>query len=626
MGRDDRARLLAVSPDGRLDEIATALRSVGHTVDVVDDVGAVVDAAEADAYDGVIVLDAPATEDADALDGPSQVRQLDVLTELPVVVYTPKSGQEALIKSFEAGAADICRVPPGRTELLDRKISYAVGVGGAFDDERNRLRSLFDAYPEDLFIKDEYNRLANHTGKADHLEYLDAEWYTNLSDYELFPPEFADFLYEEERAVIENETVITDKIEHFQTPTGQDRWVSTTKAPRYDEDGTVVGIVGASLEVTDVKRQERQLAALSTASRSLTRAETRDGIAQSVVDIATEISPLPRVQVAYVDDTGELYPPVSGTKQIDPLAAAPPFETHEQWYHAAAEDGSSILAVPPGTDVPPLDEDVTVERTDDVSIPGLFIPLGDHGVIGFVTDGGPLDGFPIELAQVLAANAQAALERVERQRQLAETTDRFREFTLLGSHELRNRIQTVFGQIARLKDDPDGDTVAELESTVESVDRLVSQLVTLGQTGSVATATQSVDLESAAADAWNRIDPDAATLVCEELPTIQADPSSLVELLDHLLENAVEHAGSGVTVTVGWLEDDRGFYVADDGPGMSSEMVERAFDIDWDAAARRSGYGLYVVSTITDAHGWAVEIDDAADGTRLEIRGVTRLS
>ena len=66
MADEDRARLLVVSSDDRLEGIVATLRSVGHTVDTVPDIGAAVDAAEATAYDGVMVLHAPATETATA--------------------------------------------------------------------------------------------------------------------------------------------------------------------------------------------------------------------------------------------------------------------------------------------------------------------------------------------------------------------------------------------------------------------------------------------------------------------------------------------------------------------------------------------------------------------------------
>nr|WP_246308121.1 response regulator [Halobaculum salinum] len=56
----------------------------------------------------------------------------------------------------------------------------------------------------------------------------------------------------------------------------------------------------------------------------------------------------------------------------------------------------------------------------------------------------------------------------------------------------------------------------------------------------------------------------------------EADPDRLHQLLENLLRNAVEHAGPAVRVGVGTLADGRGFYVADDGPGIAEGDVESA--------------------------------------------------
>jgi PAS domain S-box-containing protein len=611
--------VLVVDRDRRLTPVAEALRSAGvGTVATVTDVGAAERAVESRAVDALIVADAPGTETADPIDGPAQVREVrTIIGEVTTLVYVLSNGHRPLVECFEAGADDVCRAPTERAELIARKVQHAAGVGGDFEDDATKFRSLMDSHPLDIFLKDEEGRFVSSTARSDIFEDLDREWVTNLTDYELLEPPFADTLYEEEQEILEREEAMVDKVEHYVDETGADRWISTTKAPRYDADGNLLGIVGSTLDVTEVKRQERLMAALHEASRRLTRAERPVDIARTTVDIAAEIGSLPRVQVA-LSERGELQPISGGREVRASKLSTPPFETHERWYRRAMK-GDSLYVTRPGGSAPDLDDDVTVYRDDDVVESGLFVPLGEHGVVGFTDT--RLDAFTVELSHVLAANLRAALDRASRERRLAETNERLREFALLGSHELRNRLQSAYGQLAQLDAETDSRRVQSLRRTVEGFDRIVTQLVTLARTGSVVETTQVVETGAIARTAWEQVDSAEATLLMADSNRIAADREALVELFGHLFRNAVEHAGPAVTVTVGALPDGDGFFVADDGPGIPPERLDAVFEFDYDDAARRSGYGLYIVSTIADAHGWSVEA--ARDGgARIEVRGV----
>jgi signal transduction histidine kinase len=88
----------------------------------------------------------------------------------------------------------------------------------------------------------------------------------------------------------------------------------------------------------------------------------------------------------------------------------------------------------------------------------------------------------------------------------------------------------------------------------------------------------------------------------------------------------VEHGSTddaragGLTVRVGPL-DVEGFYVADNGPGIDPSRRDRIFELGHTDADGGSGLGLAIVREIADAHGWAVDVTDGADGgARFELR------
>jgi signal transduction histidine kinase len=70
------------------------------------------------------------------------------------------------------------------------------------------------------------------------------------------------------------------------------------------------------------------------------------------------------------------------------------------------------------------------------------------------------------------------------------------------------------------------------------------------------------------------VDTEEATLtVVNGVPTVTGDAGRLTQLFENPFRNAVEHGGADVTVAVGRLNEDDGFYVADAGSGIPREAV-----------------------------------------------------
>ena len=76
-----------------------------------------------------------------------------------------------------------------------------------------------------------------------------------------------------------------------------------------------------------------------------------------------------------------------------------------------------------------------------------------------------------------------------------------------------------------------------------------------------------------------------------------------------------------VLVRVGPLED--GFYFEDDGPRIPEDIRGTVFDHGVTTRDDGSGYGLSVVRTIVDAHGWDITAAESeSGGARFEISGL----
>jgi signal transduction histidine kinase len=98
----------------------------------------------------------------------------------------------------------------------------------------------------------------------------------------------------------------------------------------------------------------------------------------------------------------------------------------------------------------------------------------------------------------------------------------------------------------------------------------------------------------------------------------------LTQLLVNLLENAIEHAGRGCTVSVSVESTDRGarMVVADDGPGMAPAESERALrPFAKRAAGSSTGthLGLSLVASIARLHKGRLRLEDNAPGLRVVV-------
>jgi signal transduction histidine kinase len=91
--------------------------------------------------------------------------------------------------------------------------------------------------------------------------------------------------------------------------------------------------------------------------------------------------------------------------------------------------------------------------------------------------------------------------------------------------------------------------------------------------------------------------------------------------LENLFRNSVEHGGSTVTVTMGSLPGESGFYIEDDGPGVPPDDRTDVFENGYTTEENGTGFGLSIVQTIFEAHGWNVSLTEGTEGgARIETR------
>ena len=217
---------------------------------------------------------------------------------------------------------------------------------------------------------------------------------------------------------------------------------------------------------------------------------------------------------------------------------------------------------------------------------------------------------------------QDITEQSARADALQEKTDRLDSFASRVSHDLQAPI-TVAGSyvgIARRADDPE-ESLDEIESALQRAERLIDDILSMARNGQDFD-TEPVELGEQAVQAWSTVSTADASLVIETDAVVTADRRQLWRLFENLFRNSLEHGGSTVTVRVDTTSN--GFYIADDGVGIPAGDRENIFDNKVTYDSDGTGYGLAIVRSIVDGHGWSIEATGSeSGGARFDITNVS---
>ena len=163
------------------------------------------------------------------------------------------------------------------------------------------------------------------------------------------------------------------------------------------------------------RRYERTLAVLHETTRDLMRAETKSEIYRFAVATADDVLDAPIVSIyAFEPTRGVLVHAASTESTHEVLDPDRTFDRGEGLVWEAFSAGETSY-------YPDVRAEPAAANAETLSRSEAIVPLGTHGVL--VAGSESLDGFDetmIELLQILAANAEAALDRAEREQLLRE--------------------------------------------------------------------------------------------------------------------------------------------------------------------------------------------------------------
>lgn len=214
------------------------------------------------------------------------------------------------------------------------------------------------------------------------------------------------------------------------------------------------------------------------------------------------------------------------------------------------------------------------------------------------------------------------------------------------SHQLRTPLTALRLRLDLLAADSGPTAAAELAGAQEEIarlSRLVDGLLATARAEAVTEQLENIDVVAVVTEriaAWQPVaDGHGVKLTVEPAsldddgressrPFIALGAGHLEQILDNLLDNAIDAIGGGGTVGVTVASSAQGttITVADDGPGMTPEERSRAFLRFTTGTPGGTGLGLAIVHRLVTANGAAIKLADTPGGgltVELEFPGTT---
>jgi PAS domain S-box-containing protein len=252
----------------------------------------------------------------------------------------------------------------------------------------------------------------------------------------------------------------------------------------------------------------------------------------------------------------------------------------------------------------PVDISLSTLDTDD----GLLLTA-------FIRDVTVLREHQVERERLLAELALRADD-------LARSNAELEQFAYIASHDLAEPLRSISGftqlLARRYEGQLDADADRFIGFVVDGVDRmqmLISDLLAFSRTGRAELDRTQVALGQVSVDVLAALSPAIAdaggSVTVGELPTVDADPTKMTQLLQNLISNALKfhppERPPTVAVTADRVGADWRISVSDTGLGIDPAYAERIFKMFQRLHGREefpgTGIGLAVCQRIVERHG-----------------------
>jgi len=436
------------------------------------------------------------------------------------------------------------------------------------------LGGLLETVQDHIFFKDRDSKMVrNNPAHLQALGLKNQQAVVGKTDFDFFPKEFASICFEEEQKIMSNGIPMVNKTWEVPGKEGGAKWMSETKAPMRDHDGKVIGLVGISRDITELKLVED----LMRKEHDLLQALLNH--MPDHIFFKNRASAIIRTNPAHASSLGFL--------NAADILGKTDFDFFEKEFAQKA-----------------FDEEQEIMRTGKAVLGRIWELPPKDGIVCWISENKvPMRNSTGQVTGLIAVSrditAQKTIERqFQKAMEVAEDANRSKSVFLANmSHEIRTPMNGVIGMINLLLETDlnaeQQDFAVTVRNSGESLLTIINDILDFSkiEAGKLAIEVIDFDLREVVESTMDLLAEKAQSkglemtyLISREVPTmLQGDPGRLRQILLNLLSNAVKFTERGeVVLEVTCLGDGGGLHeihlaVRDTGIGLSREAVGRLF-------------------------------------------------
>lgn len=573
--------------------------------------------------------------DADEVVGNRATEVIEGLEQTPFIEIYGEVAREGTTAQFEQYSAPLDR--HYEVSAFSPRPGECISIFADITDRKKHEESLEQykelvEYSPDLMVLLNEDMTVRYQSLPSPLLEWEPKDVTGENPLEHIHPDDHETLLEHFSELFENPGQIATTEFRAKDANDQWQWLESRGQNLTDDDG-INGILAAMRRITNRKEQEQQLERYSEALEELQRTT------QALVG-TTDIEEAGRQAITAFEKVFDFH--LAGlwlsTPEQDALEPL-----------TLSERGSDLIADPPtySAETTSLSWDVYQEQepryiedmsehemqiNPDTPIQSeVIVPLGQYGLLNIGSL--EVDAFSdheIRLIELWADTLAVVFAQVlqfelltEREAAIRQQRNRLDEFASVISHDLRNPLNVATLRTELASRECDSEHLEDVTKALSRMEDLIDDLLHLARQGETVGEREEISLQDVVSTCWRTVQTGEATLVTEDNATVTADRSRLAQALGNLFRNAIEHGGESVTVSVGVTDEEDGFYVADDGPGIPDEHRKDIFGSGFTRKSDGTGFGLAIVKQICSAHGWDITATESeSGGAMFEITGI----